>query len=77
MKISKKEEDFRIYVENDKGQFIRTDDILASENSLSKRIYFRINLRPDLFDGFEWSINLTREEIKDLAELTNEVCKYL
>lgn len=73
MKISKKEEDFRIYVENYKGQYISSDDILDSEKCVSKRITFRININKE----FKWSISLTREEMKDLAELTNEVCKYL
>ena len=73
MKISKKEEDFRIYVENDKNQYIGSGDVLDAEKSSSKRIYFRVVLSEEL----KWTINLTREEMKALAELTNEVCKYL
>lgn len=73
MKISKKEEDFRIYVENDKGQYISSYEVVAAEKSIDKRITFRIRMH----DKFNWTVDLTREEMKDLAELTNEVCKYL
>lgn len=73
MKISKKEEDFRIYVENDNNQYISSHEVLAAEKNLNKRITFKVMLN----DDFHWTINLTRKEMKALAELTNEVCKYL
>jgi hypothetical protein len=73
IKIAERQEDFRIYVENDKDQYISSRDVLSSEKSTDKRIPFRIKL------GEKWNLSceMTREEIKSLTELLNEVIKYL
>jgi hypothetical protein len=73
MKISRKEEDFRIYVESEYGHYISSSDVLQSEKSIDKRIHFKIKVDNHIC----LDIGLTREEIKSLAELTTEVCKYL
>jgi hypothetical protein len=73
MKISKKEEDFRIYVENDNKQFISSSEVLRGERSIDKRIFFKV----DLGEKVKWNMELTREEIKSLSELFIEVVKYL
>ena len=71
--ITKKEEDFKIYVENEKKNYISSSNVLECEKSIYKKIYFTIKLD----DKTQWEVALTREEIKSLAELTYEAAKYL
>lgn len=71
--ISRKKEDFRIYVEDDDKNWLKTNYILESEENVDKYIDIKINLRcrPS------WDLRLTREEIKVFQSLFQETIKYL
>jgi hypothetical protein len=73
MKISKKTENYRIYVEDEKGNFISTNFIREAESFIDKLIPIKVTLK----DRDTFSMELTREEIEALAYLFIEVNTYL
>lgn len=77
MKISKKEEDFRIYVEDDNSNYISSSNVLYSESFVDKRIVFKVSLSKEKTSPIVFNLQATREEIKSLTAMLNEVVKYL
>jgi hypothetical protein len=74
MKISKKIEDFKVYVEDDGGNFIITSPVMEAETSLDRIITCKVSLK-SLKEYF--FIKLTREQIKSLSRLLSEVTTHL
>ena len=73
IKISQKKEDFKIYVEDNNGNYISSDYINKSESSLTTIIPFSIKLNC----REKFTLHLDREELKIIIELLNETVKYL
>lgn len=73
MKISEKKEDFKIYIEDEDGNYLKSGFICEEEATIDKYITFNINL----VGMSSFGLNLTRPKLKILAKLLNEANKYL
>jgi hypothetical protein len=74
MKTSKKDEDFKIFVEDEEGNYIITSFVHESESTIIKIIDCKVKLK-SMADYF--IIKLTRQQIKDLSILLSEVATHL
>ena len=70
--ISKKENTYNIYVEDDNGNSIATDTISDKNSNITLRIYFE-----GLSAGNRSiSLYLSKDNIKSLSKMLDEVVKY-
>ena len=76
--ISQKKEDFSIYVEDDNHNYISTEFILEHESHLDKKIGLTIKFSAERgVDSGSYTLWISRENLKSLTLMLNEVVKYL